>query len=155
MISAAELANVLPGAAGTPETVAQASQTSQVQCKWSSTAGSATRTLIGQVLVFSSPSSVRLAQQDYRMTVASLGCHCRGVRASTRPVSGVGDQATEAFVTAGPDADFVSSPAAALPGTNLLVRSSNAVVLLEPRRHSHRHRGGAGHAAHRRARSRR
>lgn len=56
MISAAELAKVLPGAAGTPETVAQASQTSQVQCKWSSTAGSATRTLIGQVLVFSSPS---------------------------------------------------------------------------------------------------
>jgi hypothetical protein len=132
MISAAELAKVLPGAAaGTPESVTVTSPVSEGQCKWSSTTGSETRTLIGQVVVFGSSSSVRLAQQLYRGTVVNFGCHCPGVTASTRPVTGVGDQATRAFVAAGPEADFASSPSADLPGTSLLVRSSNAVVVLD------------------------
>jgi hypothetical protein len=132
MVSAADLAKILLAeATGTPESVALTGPVSEVQCKWSSTAGSETRMLIGQVLVFSSPSSVRLAQEAYHTTIANLGCHCRGVTASTRPVSGVGDQAMEAFVAAGPDANVVSSPSAATPGTSLLVRSSNALVLLD------------------------
>ena len=131
MIGAAELAKVLPGATGTPETVAATSPAREDQCKWSSTTGSETRTLIGDVIVVSSPSSIRLAQQLYRGIAADFGCHCQGVTATTRPVAGVGDQAIQAFVAAGPQADFGSSPSASLPGTSLLVRSSNAVIVLD------------------------
>lgn len=61
---------------------------------------------------------------------ATLRCHCPGVTVSAKPVAGLGDQATEAFVTAGPDADFTKAPNASEPGTSLLVLSSNAVISL-------------------------
>jgi hypothetical protein len=43
-------------------------------------------------------------------------------------VAGLGDQATEAFVVAGPDADFSKAPNASSPGASLLVLSSNALI---------------------------
>jgi hypothetical protein len=130
MISSAELAKYVPDATGTPETIGTSGPVRDGSCKWSSTTGGKARTLTAQVLVFSSPSSVSLAQQNYRNIASALGCRCEGVTVSTRPVSGLGDQATETFVSAGPEADFVSSPNASFPGANLLVRSSNAIVTL-------------------------
>ncbi len=128
MISAAELAKYLPGATATPETIAVTGPFKERLCKWSSTTGNEATTLTAYVAVFSSSSSVSLAQQAYHDLAANFGCHCRGVTATTRAVPGVGDQATEAFVAAAPEANFDSSPSAGLPGTSLVVRSSNAVA---------------------------
>lgn len=130
MISAAELATYLPGATGTPVTVAVSGPVKEGVCKWSSATGGEVRTLTAQVLVFGSRSSVSLAQQAYHDFTAEFGCHCPGVTARSQPVSGVGDQAAEAFVSAGPAADYSDSPSATWPGTSLFVRSSNAVVTL-------------------------
>ena len=128
MISSAELATFLPEATGTPESVAASGPVREGMCKWSSVSGTEARTLTAQVLVFSSPSSVSLARQAYhRFAAAWLSLPGR------HPAPGharLGDQAAEAFFSAGPGADFGSSPSASLPGTNLLVRSSNAVVAL-------------------------
>jgi hypothetical protein len=130
MISAAELGKYLPGATGIPVTIGTSGPVRAGTCKWSSTTGDEARTLIAQVLLYSSPSSVSLARQAYRSLAASLDCRCKGVTVTLRPAPGIGDQATEGFISAGPEADFVSSPNASLPGANLLVRSSNAVVSL-------------------------
>jgi hypothetical protein len=92
--------------------------------------GGEVRTLSAQVIVFSSPSSVSLAQQTYRGFASSLSCRCKGVTVSTRPVSDLADQATEAFISAGPQANVANSPSASFLGANLLVRSSNAIVTL-------------------------
>jgi hypothetical protein len=130
MVSAAELAKYLPEATGTPESIGSTGSVRQGLCKWSSAAGGEARTLTAQVLLFGSPSSVSQAQQIYQSIASTLGCHCKGVTVSTRPVSGLGDQAREAFVSAGPEANIVSSPSASFAGANLVVRSSNAVVIL-------------------------
>ncbi len=130
IISAAELAKDLPEATGTPESIGAIGSVRQSVCKWSSAAGGEARTLTAQVLLFSSPSSVSLAQQIYHSIASDFGCHCTGVMVSTRPVSGLGDQAREAFVSTGPEANLDSSPSASFPGANLVVRSSNAVVIL-------------------------
>jgi len=62
------------------------------------------------VYVFRSASAILSAQQSYRNAVAGLGCHCKGVTVSARPVSGLGDQATGLLIAAGPDADFATAP---------------------------------------------
>ena len=86
LISPAELATFLPGAKGTVETVQVASSVRIDTCKWSSTTGGDDQTLVGQVFVFGSSSSISDAQQSYRATVSRLRCHCKGVTISTRPV---------------------------------------------------------------------
>ena len=131
MISSAELAKYLPEATGTPEHIPTGGSVRVGSCKWSSATGGEAKTLTAEVLVFGSLSSVSQAQQTYRSIASTLGCRCKGVTVSTRPVSGLGDQATEAFVSAGPKANFVRSPSASFPGANLLVRSSNAIVTLD------------------------
>ena len=95
----------VPDATGTPEPIGTSGPVRDGSCTWSSTTGGEARTLTAQVLIFSSPSSVSLAQQNYRNIASALGCRCEGVTVSTRLVSGLGDQATETFVFAGPEAD--------------------------------------------------
>src|SRR6266516_2540925 len=79
IISAAELAKDLPEATGTPESIGAIGSVRQSVCKWSSAAGGEARTLTAQVLLFSSPSSVSLAQQIYHSIASDFGCHCTGV----------------------------------------------------------------------------
>ncbi len=128
LVSSATLG--LPGATGTPESVAIGSTLEAGSCKWSSRSDGEDKTLTAVVYVFRSPSAIVRAQQSYRNAVAGLGCHCKGVTVSARPVTGLGDQATGLLIAAGPDADFATAPNASDPGADLIVRSSNALIFL-------------------------
>ena len=131
LVSSAELAKYLPGATGMPLSVDTGNNTTKNDvCKWFSTTGGEDRTLVAQAIIFRSSSAISQAQQSYRGLVSFLECHCPGVTVSTQPVTGLGDQATEVFVVAGPDAKADTSSNADSPGASLLVRSSNAVISL-------------------------
>ena len=128
LVSPADVARYLPGAKGTPYSTGQSSTVKVGVCKWSATSRGEDRTLVAEAFVFRSASSVSQAQKAYRTAAATLRCHCPGVTVSAKPVAGLGDQATEAFVAAGPDADFSKAPNASGPGASLIVLSSNAVI---------------------------
>lgn len=130
LVSPADVAKYLPGAKGTPQSAGQSSAAKAGVCKWSAPAGGEDRTLVVQAIVFRSASSISQARQLYRDTAASLRCRCQGVTVSAKPVAGLGDQAAEVFIVAGPDASFRQAPNASAPGANLLVLSSNAVIRL-------------------------
>lgn len=49
----------------------------------------------------------------------------------TQPVTGLGDQAFAEFLTVGPDASFSAAADATVPGVGLVMRSGNALILLD------------------------
>ncbi len=128
LVSAADVTRYLPGARGTPVSISAGSTVRTGICKWSSTADGEDRTLIARADVYRSASAVEQAQRAYRATLSAFGCHCPGVTVRTKPVTGLGDQAFQAFVVAGPTANFGRAVVASLPGASLLVESSNAVI---------------------------
>jgi hypothetical protein len=128
LVSPADVAKYLPGAKGTPQSSGSSSAVKISICKWSATTGVEDRTLVAEAVIFRSGSSVTQARQDYGSTISSLRCRCPGVTVSAKPVADLGDQATEAFVVAAPDANFNRAPNAADPGASLVVLSSNAVI---------------------------
>ena len=128
LVSPADVARYLPGAKGTPYSTGQSSTVKVGVCKWSATSRGEDRTLVAEAFVFRSASAVSQARKAYRTSAATLRCRCPGVTVSAKPVAGLGDQATEVFVAAGPDADFSKAPNASSPGASLLVLSSNAVI---------------------------
>jgi len=118
IVSAADLARYLPGATGSPESIAVGGLVTIGTCKWSARSASADRTLLAQALVFGSRSGIADAQQAYRRTLSTLKCRCPGVTVSARPVTSLGDQAAEVFVAPQPDSDFASAPNALNPGNH-------------------------------------
>lgn len=130
LISPATVAKYLPDPTRTPESMFASSSYQAGSCKWASSASGEDRTLVAQAFVFDSSSSIAAARQAYSSSLSVFGCHCQGVTVSTRPLPGLGDQATAFYVTAGPDATVATAPNAAFPGTSLLVRSSNAEIAL-------------------------
>lgn len=130
MVSPAIVARYLPNPARTPESELTDSTYRAGSCKWTSTAGGEDRTLVAQVFVFDSSSSIAAARQAYTSTFSAFGCHCRGVTVSTKPVNGLGDQAAAFYITDGPAATVATATNAGWPGANLLVRSSNAEIAL-------------------------
>ena len=138
VVSLATLARYLPNPTGIPE-ILPANDADQAlnhaneagTCKWSSTGGGEDRTLVVTAITYGPPSGVTAAEQAYNASVASLGCRCRAVSVSTRPVTGLGDQAEGFFITPGLGATVVTAPNASSPGANLIVRSSNAGIYLD------------------------
>jgi len=130
LVSPAIVAKYLPNPARTPESELTDSTYQAGSCKWTSTVGGEDRTLVAQVFVFDSSSSITAARQAYSNTFSAFGCHCRGVTVSTKPINGLGDQAAAFYVTDGPAATVATAPNAGWPGANLLVRSSNAEIAL-------------------------
>jgi hypothetical protein len=130
LVSLATLARYLPNPTGTPQSTSPLRTVRAGACKWSSTTGGQDRALHAVIGVFGSSSPVTDAHHDYNATVSALGCHCKGVSVSTRPVTGLGDDATAVFITAGPDPDFATAPNAIAAGVNLIVWSSNAEMTL-------------------------
>ena len=131
LVSSAELARYMPGATGTPVNANTSFPTVKIGgCKWSSTSGGEDRTLGAAAFVFGAPGAISDAQQSYRHTLADLGCRCKGVTVSRRTVTGLGDEATELFIAAAPDANPASAPNATSPGNTLIVHSSNAMVII-------------------------
>jgi hypothetical protein len=130
LISPATVAKYLPDPTRTPESTFASSSYQAGSCKWTSNAGGQDRTLVAQAFVFDSSSPITAAKQAYSGSLGVFGCHCQGVKVSTRPLDGLGDQAMAFYITAGPDATVATAPNAAFPGTNLLVRSSNAEIAL-------------------------
>jgi hypothetical protein len=124
------VAKYLPNATRTPESMFASGTYHAGSCKWTSSTGGDDRTLVAQVFVFDSSSSVAAARQAYDSSLSAFGCHCQGVTVSTRPVAGLGDQAAVFYITGAPDATVATAPNAAFPGTSLLVRSSNAEIAL-------------------------
>jgi hypothetical protein len=131
LVSLATVARYLPNPTGTPLTTSVPRTVRAGACKWSSTTDGEDRTLEALVVIVGSSSAVTTAQQSYNATASALGCHCKGVSVSTRPVTGLGDGATALFITPGPDPDFLNSANASDPGTNLIVWSSNAELTLQ------------------------
>ena len=131
MVSPAAVARYLPNPVRTPESVLTDSTYRAGSCKWASTAGGEDRTLVAQVFVYDSSSSVSPAQQAYNSAFSSFGCHCQGVTVSTQSVTGLGDQASAFIIAVGPAATIATAPNAGSPGLNLLVRSSNALIALD------------------------
>ncbi|HEY6311320.1 MAG TPA: hypothetical protein VIY52_11015 [Streptosporangiaceae bacterium] len=131
MVSPATVARYLPDPVPAPESVLTDSTYQAGSCKWASTAGGEDRTLVAQVFVYDSSSSVSAAQQAYNSTFSSFGCHCQGVTVSTQSVTGLGDQAAAFIIAVGPAAAIATAPNAGSPGLNLLVRSSNALIALD------------------------
>jgi hypothetical protein len=130
LVSPATVAKYLPNATRTPESMFASGTYHAGSCKWASSTGGDDRTLVAQVFVFDSSSSVTAARQAYDSSLSAFGCHCQGVTVSTRPVAGLGDQAAVFYITGAPDATVATAPNAAFPGTSLLVRSSNAEIAL-------------------------
>lgn len=127
------LAEYLPGATGSPQSVVSGVAASLVtidSCKWSSRSGGTDRTLLADAFVFGSGTPVANAERSYRANLSGADCHCPRVEVSKRPVTGLGDKAEELYVAPRPDANFVDAPNASNPGTTLLVQSSNAFVVL-------------------------
>lgn len=131
MVSPATVARYLPDPVRTPESVLTDSTYRAGSCKWASAAGGEDRTLVAQVFVYDSSSSVSAAQQAYNSTFSSFGCHCQGITVSTQSVTGLGDQAAAFIIAVGPAATIATAPNAGSPGLNLLVRSSNALIALD------------------------
>jgi hypothetical protein len=130
LVNAADVAEYLPGAKGTAVSTSSDSTVRHARCKWSATANGKNRSLVAEAVIFRSASGVRQAQQSYHGSLSLFGCHCQGVTVSTKPVAGLGDQATQAFIVAGPTANFRQAPIASAPGTSLVVQSSNAVIAI-------------------------
>ncbi len=131
LVSAAELARYLPGATGTQLSTESSPGTVKLGgCKWLSTSGGEDRTLTAGAIVFRSADPIGDARQSYQDTVARFACRCKGITVSSQNITGLGDQATEVFVAAAPDANPASSPNASTPGTSLVVLSSNAMVII-------------------------
>jgi hypothetical protein len=130
MVSPATVARYLPDPTRTPESELTGSTYQAGSCKWASSTGGQDRTLVAQVFVFDSSSSITAARQAYGSTLSAFDCHCQGVTVSTRPVAGLGDQAAAFYITVGPAATIATAPNAGWPGVNLLVRSSNAEIAL-------------------------
>jgi hypothetical protein len=130
LVSPATVAKYLPNATRTPESMFASGTYHAGSCKWTSSDSGDDRTLVAQVFVFDSSSSVTAARQAYDSSLSAFGCHCQGVTVSTRPVAGLGDQAAVFYITGAPDATVATAPNAAFPGTSLLVRSSNAEIAL-------------------------
>lgn len=131
LVSLATLARYLPNPTGTPLTPSEPSTFRTGTCKWSSTTGDEDRTLVAEVIMFASSSAVPDAQQNYNSVASGLGCHCKGVSVSIRPVTGLGDQAMAIFITDGSNPGWATAPNASAPGDNLIVWSSNAELDLE------------------------
>ena len=104
LVSKAVLDAYLPNPVGTPISAPPVSFYKSGSCKWSSTAGGQDRIVSSDVILFGSSSAIGEARQFYSGALSILGCHCPGTAVSTRSVTGLGDQATALFVTAGPDA---------------------------------------------------
>jgi hypothetical protein len=130
LVSPATVAKYLPSPTRTPESMLAGRTYQAGSCKWASSTGGEDRTLVAEVFVFDSSSSVSAARQAYDSSLSVFGCHCQGVTVSTRPVADLGDQAAAFYITGAPDATVATAPNAAFPGTSLLVRSSNAEIAL-------------------------
>jgi hypothetical protein len=130
LVSPATVAKYLPNPTRTPESMFTSSTYQAGSCKWASSTGGDDRTLVAQVFVFDSSSSVAAARQAYDSSLSAFGCHCQAVTVSTQPVDGLGDQAAVFHIADGPAATIAAAPNAAFPGTSLLVRSSNAEIAL-------------------------
>jgi hypothetical protein len=130
LVSSAAVARLLPNAARTPESMVASNTYQAGSCKWASSTGGDDQTLVAQVFVFDSSSSITAARQAYDGSLSAFGCHCQGVTVSTDPVTGLGDQAAVFYVADSPAATVATAPNAAFPGTSLLVRSSNAEIAL-------------------------
>jgi hypothetical protein len=130
VVSLATVARYLPDPAPSPESMPADSAYQAGSCKWASVAGGEDRTLVAQVFLFDKSSEITAAQQAYNSSLSAFGCHCQGVTVGTRPVAGLGDQATAFFIADSPAAAVATAPNAAFPGTSLLVRSSNAEIAL-------------------------
>lgn len=131
LVSSGHLTRYLPGATGTPESPDPGLSASSIEtatCKWSSTSGDTNRTLVTQAAIFGTKTAVADTRLSYRTTLTRFACPCARASASERPVAGLGDQAEELFVAPRPGANFVDTPAAAEPGTTVLVQSSNALI---------------------------
>jgi hypothetical protein len=130
LVSPATVAKYLPNPTRSPESMFASSSYQAGSCKWASSTGGDDRTLVAQVFVFDSSSSVAAARQAYDSSLSAFGCHCQAVTVSTQPVNGLGDQAAVFHIADGPAATIAAAPNAAFPGTSLLVRSSNAEIAL-------------------------
>jgi hypothetical protein len=130
LVSPADVAKYLPDPTRTPESMFASSTYQAGSCKWASSTGGDDRTLVAQVFVFDSSSSVAAARQAYGSSLSAFGCRCQGVTVSTQPVNGLGDQAAVFSIADAPAATVAAAPNAAFPGTSLLVRSSNAEIAL-------------------------
>jgi hypothetical protein len=129
-IGRATLAGYLPNPTGTSVSEPETSTIKQEACRWSSTADGQVRTVVSGVVIFSSSEAISQARQYYDSSRSILSCHCAGTSVGTRSVTGLGDEATAVLVTAGPDADEISTSGGPIPGITLLVLSRNAGLTL-------------------------
>jgi len=130
LISLATLNTFLPGATASHVSTAAPSHGKAAACGWVSTRDREDRTVGALVEVFSSPSAITDAEHDYGTWVSTIG-HNKGIAARTQSVAGLGDRATALLLTARSAADFAAVvDANAVPGAYLIVRSSNAVLVL-------------------------
>jgi hypothetical protein len=123
MVSGASLAKYMPDATSSPQGRPSSSTDQEGACTWSSITGGQDRSLLVQVDVFGSSTGLTKAQQDYKRRVFAPSC-CKGVTVSTRPVTGLGDQAIAQVITTSMSQGAEPSP----PGINLIVRSGNADI---------------------------
>jgi hypothetical protein len=125
LVSAASLAKYMPDVTSSPQSTPSNSTDQQGACTWSSITGGQDRSLLVQVDVFGSSSGPSRAQQSYQREVSGPGC-CKGLKISTRPVTGLGDQAMALVIT---QSEVKGAPGLP-PGAALVVRSGNADINL-------------------------
>jgi len=126
MVTAASLAKYMPDATSSPQSMPSSSAHQEGGCSWSSISGGQDRNLLLRVDVFGSSSGLTSAQQAYQRLVSAPAC-CENLTVSTRPVTGLGDQAVALFITEKPAANGAAVPP---PGVSLIVRSGNADINL-------------------------
>ncbi len=126
MVTAASLAKYMPDATSSPQSMPSSSAHEEGGCSWSSISGGQDRNLLLRVDVFGSSSGLTSAQQAYQRLVSAPAC-CENLTVSTRPVTGLGDQALALFITEKPAAKGAAVPP---PGVSLIVRSGNADINL-------------------------
>jgi hypothetical protein len=121
VLTAATMAKYLPGAISQPQNGSQVST-----CNWSSDAGGQDAVLSVTIDIYRSSSWLDDAQVQYQSTRSEeAGIFGKGSTVSTRPVTGLGDQAVSMIVigTPGPDEGVP-------PQIGLVVQSSNADIWL-------------------------
>jgi hypothetical protein len=130
LISLATLNAFLPGATASHVSTGAPSHGKAAACGWVSTRDGEDQTVGALVEIFGSSSAITDAEQGYGTWVSTIG-HNKGIAASAQSVADLGDRATALLLTARSAADFAAVVNAnAVPGAYLVVRSSNAVLVL-------------------------
>jgi hypothetical protein len=123
LVTEATLAEYVSSAASSVQSSASGRPHETAGCSWSGIGSGAVRLLSVQVVIYRSSAAVTDAQRGM-LPGPAAGCQCT---LTTRPVTGVGDQALEILTTLRPGRGVKEQ---SFPGGSLSVRSGNAVLVV-------------------------